>query len=185
MPSPRSPAIPPSAVPPLRIASFTTSLGWVLAAWTPQGLCCVLLGDHPDNLLIDLCRRFPHHPVQPAHIADTGLQDAVRHCIEQPHRAYPGPLQPAGTPFQQQVWQVLRQIPAGSSISYRELAERLGRPTAARAVAAACAANPLAVLVPCHRVLDRRGGLAGYRWGVHRKAELLRREGHPAWLGRD
>ena len=101
--------------------------------------------------------------------------------IEAPWKAFALPVDARGTAFQQQVWQALREIPAGSIASYTDVAKRIGSPSSVRAVAQACAANPLAVIVPCHRIVRHDGGLSGYRWGVERKRELLRRES--VWSG--
>src|SRR5690606_8598662 len=108
---------------------------------------------------------------------------AIISLVEEPLRGVNLPIDVRGTVFQQRVWEALRRVPAGTTTTYSELARALTCPTAVRAVAQACAANPVAVAIPCHRVVRSDGGLAGYRWGVARKAELLRREGNSAARG--
>ena len=154
------------------------SLGWVLVAATQQGVCAILMGDDSQALIQDLRRRFPRatleeDPLQGAR--QEWVAQVVSH-LERPQGELKAPLHPHGTAFQRQVWQALTQVPAGTTISYTQLARTLGKPQSARAVAQACAANPLAVAVPCHRVLRKNGDLSGYRWGPHRKRELLARE---------
>ncbi len=154
------------------------SLGCVLVAATELGVCAIMLGDDPAALVADLKARFPK-----ARLAepDPGLADwvaAVVRFVDDPARAegLGLPLDIRGTAFQRRVWEALREIPAGKTASYAEVAARLGSPRAVRAVAGACAANTLAVAIPCHRVVAADGGLAGYRWGVERKRRLLERE---------
>lgn len=164
----------------LRYAISDCSLGRVLVACSPQGICAIALGAEDAVLEAELAGRFP----QAQRIADAaglGRQLAqVLQLVEQPGAPHDLPLDLRGTPFQQRVWQALQTIPAGGRISYTALALRLGLPHGARAVAAACAANPLAVAVPCHRVVRSDGDLAGYRWGLERKARLLAREAQSA-----
>jgi AraC family transcriptional regulator of adaptative response/methylated-DNA-[protein]-cysteine methyltransferase len=135
-----------------------------------------MLGDDDAGLVADLERRFPNaHAIA----ADAGFQEtvsAVVALVEEPSRGLDLPLDIRGTAFQRRVWQALQAIPAGETRSYSELARSVGEPKAARAVAAACAANKLAVAVPCHRVVHRDGSISGYRWGVERKRDLLARE---------
>ena len=157
-------------------AQAQCSLGQVLVAQSAKGVCAILLGDEPDALWQDLQRRFARATLVSA---DTELEQAVAQVIgliERPAGGHLLTLDIRGTAFQRRVWQALGRIPPGQTLSYRELAEAINQPGAARAVAGACAANPLAVAVPCHRVVRRDGGLSGYRWGVERKRELLRRE---------
>jgi len=153
-----------------------TSLGAVLVAGTDAGICAVLLGDDPDLLARDLQDRFPRAALGPGDERFHRWVAAVVGQIERPDAASALPLDVQGTAFQRQVWEALRSVPVGTTTTYAELARRIGRPTAVRAVAQACGANHLAVLVPCHRVVRTDGSLSGYRWGVDRKAELLRRE---------
>lgn len=164
---------------PLAAVRYTcgpSSLGLVLLAYAEQGVCALLLGEDQATLEADLSQRFPGmpHPVRDNSLYPE-LARAVQH-LEHPDRPCDLPLDLAGSAFQQRVWQALRQIPAGETASYSEIAQRLGQPNAFRAVARACAANPLAVIVPCHRVVRLDGGLSGYRWGVERKRALLERE---------
>ncbi|MAB24226.1 MAG: hypothetical protein CMK78_07730 [Pseudomonadales bacterium] len=154
------------------------SLGGLLLGACELGICSILLGDDDESLLRDLQSRFPGARLQanPERLRPDMQQ--LLAFIERPQQplSLSMPLNANGTQFQQQVWEQLQQIVNGSTISYGELASRLGRPKATRAVASACAANPLAIVVPCHRVLRSDGDISGYRWGVARKRELLRRE---------
>lgn len=159
----------------LRYAFTNSTFGRLLVACTPVGLCAVLPGDDDDGLVSDLRRRFrgwdlvfdgaavgPYlHPVQSAIDAGTGFDL---------------PIDLVGTEFSRAVWAVLQTIPPGQTLTYAQVAHRAGRPKAVRAVGQACKNNPLAVVVPCHRVLPTHGGLGGYRWGVDRKEALLSRE---------
>jgi AraC family transcriptional regulator, regulatory protein of adaptative response / methylated-DNA-[protein]-cysteine methyltransferase len=158
----------------LRYATTATDLGLVLAAVSDKGLCALTLGDDPDVLAADLARRFP----KARRIEDAaGLADALAEAKAAiAGRGGELELDERGTDLQRRVWQALRAIPAGRTVSYAEVARRIGRPAAVRAVAQACGANPLAVVTPCHRVVRSDGGLSGYRWGVERKAALLARE---------
>jgi AraC family transcriptional regulator of adaptative response/methylated-DNA-[protein]-cysteine methyltransferase len=152
------------------------SLGAVLVARAQRGLCAILIGDDPDALARDLQDRFPHAEFIGG---DAGFEEVVA-CVvgfvEAPARGLDLPLDIRGTAFQQRVWDALRAIPPGETVSYATLAERLGVPSGHRAVAGACAANALAVAIPCHRVVRTDGGLSGYRWGVERKQALIERE---------
>lgn len=160
----------------IRFALGECSLGSLLVAATERGVCCLLLGDEPEALVHDLARRFPRaRLVGDDPEFETWVGRAVA-LIEQPERAARLPLDVQGTAFQQRVWQALTRIPPGSTRSYAELAAAVGRPSAARAVARACASNPVAVAIPCHRVVRRDGDLCGYRWGIERKRALLARE---------
>jgi AraC family transcriptional regulator of adaptative response/methylated-DNA-[protein]-cysteine methyltransferase len=152
------------------------SLGSILVAKSERGVCAILIGDDPEELTRDLQRRFPH-----AHLigGDAGFEQLVAKVVgfvEAPAIGLDLPLDVRGTAFQQRVWQALRKIPAGSTASYSEIAERIGSPKSVRAVAQACGANPVAVAIPCHRVVRTDGGLSGYRWGIDRKRALLERE---------
>ncbi len=152
------------------------SLGQVLVAQSAKGVCAILLGDDRETLLQDLQRRFARATLARA---DSGFEQTLAQVIrllEHPAGGHHLPLDIAGTAFQCRVWDALKRIPPGQTLSYGELAEAINQPGAARAVASACAANPLAVAVPCHRVVRADGGLSGYRWGVERKRELLKRE---------
>lgn len=147
-------------------------LGGLLVAWTERGVCAVELGDPGEDLRTHLQVRFPGATLVES---DAVVVDQVVAAVE----GAPGdrlPLDLQGTTFQRRVWLELQRIAPGSTLSYSQLAARLGAPSAARAVAAACAANPVAVLVPCHRVLGQDGALRGYRWGLELKRALLQRE---------
>lgn len=164
-----------------RILYYTvrrSPLGQMLVAATEQGVAAVLLGDSKTELIEDLQRRYPQAWLQ---TGDTRLHrwsDTVLDMLERPTHSHALPLDVwQATDFQRKVWGALRAIPAGQTRSYSELASAIGQPQAVRAVASACAANPLAVVVPCHRVLRRDGGWGGYRWGLERKQQLLRQEG--------
>jgi AraC family transcriptional regulator of adaptative response/methylated-DNA-[protein]-cysteine methyltransferase len=152
------------------------SLGAILVAQSTRGVCAILLGDDPDALTRELQDCFPKANLIGAD-ADYEQQVAqVIGLVEAPGIGLELPLDVRGTAFQQRVWQALRDIPAGSTASYSEVARRIGSPAAVRAVAQACAANKLALAIPCHRVVRHDGGLSGYRWGVERKRALLDRE---------
>jgi len=151
-------------------------LGAVLVAAAGRGICAILLGDDRDALLADLRRRFPRAAIVPAEGAFAGEVARVVRLIEAPQAGHDLPLDIRGTAFQRRVWQALRDIPPGYTASYGEVAAAIGVPGAARAVGAACAANRLAVAVPCHRVVTGTGDLSGYAWGTARKRALLARE---------
>ena len=161
----------------IHYAAVPSSLGLLLVAVTERGVCSVSLGDDEATLVEALRREFPAAELARASDARDRLVDAVVAHVE--GRAEPGelPLDVRATAFQWQVWRALQRIPEGATRSYQGVAEELGRPTAARAVARACASNRVAVLIPCHRVVRGDGGLGGYRWGIARKAALLAREG--------
>ncbi len=160
----------------IRFALGGCSLGSILVAATGRGVCAILLGDDPETLLRELEERFANARLVGG---DEAFEDTVTRAValvETPSLGHELPLDVRGTAFQQRVWQALRDIPPGSTMSYAEVADRIGAPGAARAVARACATNPVAVAIPCHRVVRRDGGLSGYRWGVERKRALLERE---------
>lgn len=160
----------------IRFAVGECSLGSVLVAASDKGVCAIFLGDDPEALVRDLQNRFPKARLVGGDATfDRWVAETVG-LVEQPALGLALPLDIRGTAFQMRVWESLRQIPPGSTASYTEIAERIGQPKAARAVAQACAANSLAVAIPCHRVVRRDESLSGYRWGVERKAELLQRE---------
>ena len=152
------------------------SLGAILVAQSARGICAILLGDDPEALLQDLQDRFPKAQLIGADAAFEQQIAQVVGLIEAPSLGLQLPLDVRGTAFQERVWQALREIPPGSTVSYAELAARIGAPKAVRAVGSACGANPLAVAIPCHRVLRSDGALSGYRWGLERKRALLLRE---------
>lgn len=156
------------------------SLGTVLVAATARGVCAVLLGDAPEELEGDLRQRFPRAELLAGSRAFRRQLEVVVRGIREPERAVDLPLDLRGTAFQVRVWQALRAIPAGTTIGYRELGAQLGMANGARAIARACAQNPVAVVVPCHRVVRSDGALAGYRWGLARKRALLEHEAERA-----
>lgn len=153
-----------------------TSLGPILAASTARGVCAILLGDEPEALVHDLERRFPNAELVGGDADFERTVALVVGLVEHPAAGLELPLDVRGTAFQQRVWAALRDIPAGETSSYAQVAARIGAPHATRAVAGACAANSLAVAIPCHRVVRTDGSLSGYRWGVERKRVLLERE---------
>ena len=160
----------------IRYTLGSCQLGRCLVAISSRGICAVLPGDKDEALIAELEKIFPHARRE---AADERFQQQVAEIIAvlDGHRATTTlPLDIRGTAFQQQVWQALRAIPAGETRSYQQVAEAIGKPKAVRAVASACAANKLALIIPCHRVVRQSGALSGYRWGIARKAELLRRE---------
>jgi AraC family transcriptional regulator of adaptative response/methylated-DNA-[protein]-cysteine methyltransferase len=160
----------------VRFAVGDCSLGTILVAATSQGICAILLGDDAEALIRDLQDRFPRAYLVGGDAEFERTVGLVIGYVEQPSRGLDLPLDVRGTAFQQRVWQALRAIPAGERQSYAQVAARLGEPHAARAVAQACSANPLAVAIPCHRVVRTDGALSGYRWGLARKQVLLERE---------
>jgi AraC family transcriptional regulator of adaptative response/methylated-DNA-[protein]-cysteine methyltransferase len=160
----------------IRFAIGQCSLGAILVAATARGVCAILLGDDPDALAHDLERRFPRARLVGADAEFEQLIAQVVGLVEQPGVGAELPLDIRGTAFQQRVWKALRRIPAGKTASYAEIARRIRAPRSVRAVAQACAANALAVAIPCHRVVRTDGDLSGYRWGIERKRALLDRE---------
>ena len=160
----------------IRFAIGECSLGLILVASSQTGICAISLGDEAAQLTNALHHRFPQ--AQPIN-GDPDFERLIAKVIsfiEAPASKTDLPLDVRGTDFQQRVWQTLQTIPAGSTASYTDIANRIGSPQAVQAVAGACAANRLAVVIPCHRVIRTDGSLSGYRWGVKRKEELLRRE---------
>lgn len=162
----------------IRFAVGECSLGSILVAQSDRGICAIALGDDPDALVNDLQDRFPNAEMIGGDATFERLVARVVGFIEAPDIGLDLPLDVRGTAFQQRVWQALREIPAGATASYADIALRIGAPQAVRAVAGACAANTLAVAIPCHRVVKKDGALSGYRWGVERKRALLAREAH-------
>jgi AraC family transcriptional regulator of adaptative response/methylated-DNA-[protein]-cysteine methyltransferase len=160
----------------VRFAVGQCSLGAILVAATAKGVCAIELGDDPEALVRALQDRFPKARLVGGDETFERLVAKVVGFVEAPARGLALPLDIRGTAFQQRVWTAIRDIPAGSTASYRELAKRIGEPKAVRAVAQACAANGIAVAIPCHRVVRTDGSTSGYRWGVARKRALLARE---------
>ena len=161
----------------IRYALGDSSLGRVLVAETDRGLCTILFGEDDDVLVTDLHARFAHAECISDDAALATHLASVIALVDDPAHARDLPLDIRGTAFQQKVWAELRRIPLGQTATYADIATRIGAPNASRAVAGACAANPLAVAIPCHRVVRADGALSGYRWGVQRKKKLLQREG--------
>jgi AraC family transcriptional regulator of adaptative response/methylated-DNA-[protein]-cysteine methyltransferase len=163
----------------IKFAVGQTSLGAILVASSKKGVAAILLGDDPDELVRNLQDRFPKARLIGA---DRDYEDLVARVVgfvEVPSIGLDLPLDVRGTAFQQRVWQALQEVPVGETVSYAEVARRIGSPKAVRAVAGACAANKLAVAIPCHRVVRNDGALSGYAWGVERKRALLDRETAP------
>jgi len=161
----------------IRFAVGQCSLGAILVASSARGVAAILMGDDPDALTRDLQDRFPKARLLGGDAAYEQLVARVVGFVEAPRTGLDLPLDVRGTVFQQRVWQALREIPVGSTATYSDIAARIGTPAAVRAVAGACAANALAVAIPCHRVVRNDGALSGYRWGVPRKRRLLEMEG--------
>jgi AraC family transcriptional regulator of adaptative response/methylated-DNA-[protein]-cysteine methyltransferase len=157
----------------IRFAIGETTLGAILVASSGRGIAAILLGDDPDALARDLQDRFPNATLIGADANYETIVATVIGFVETPQTGLDLPLDVRGTAFQQRVWQALRNIPLGQTLSYTDIAERIGAPGAVRAVAGACAANKLAIAIPCHRVVRNDGALSGYAWGVERKRKLL------------
>jgi AraC family transcriptional regulator of adaptative response/methylated-DNA-[protein]-cysteine methyltransferase len=160
----------------IRFAIGECSLGAILVAASERGVCAILVGDDPDTLMRDFQDRFPRARVASGDAEFEQRAAKVVSFVESPALGLELPLDIQGTAFQQRVWKALREIPAGKTVSYAEIARRIGAPKAVRAVARACAANTLAVAIPCHRVVRNDGAMSGYRWGIERKRALLERE---------
>ena len=160
----------------IRFAVGECSLGSILVAASERGVCAISIGDEPDALVRDLQDRFPRAKLIGGDEPFEQLVAKVVGFVEAPGVGLDLPLDVRGTAFHQRVWQALAEIPVGETASYAEIAKRIGAPKAVRAVAQACAANALAVAIPCHRVVRNDGALSGYRWGVERKRALLDRE---------
>jgi len=161
----------------IRFAVVRTDLGWVLVAGAERGICAIDLGDSREALTDAFKARFDRAEHREGDPEFVRWLRRVTESIVSPRRGLDLPLDIRGTAFQRRVWQELRRIPAGRTASYGEVARRIGKPGSARAVARACASNPLALAVPCHRVVRSDGNPGGYRWGVERKRALLEREG--------
>ncbi len=152
------------------------SLGAILVARSKKGICAILLGDDPAALARDIRRLFPKAKLIGGDTEFEALVAQVVGFVDAPQQGFDLPLDIRGTAFQQRIWQALRKIPAGETASYAEIARRIGKPKAARAVARACAENLIAVAIPCHRVVRNDGTISGYRWGAARKRALLAKE---------
>ena len=160
----------------IRFAVGECSLGSILVAQSERGICAIFLGDDPDALVRELQDQFPNANLIGGDAGFEQLVAKVVGFVEAPERGLDLPLDVRGTAFQQRVWQSLGKIPAGSTASYTDVAKLIGSPRSVRAVAQACGANKLAVVIPCHRVVRNDGALSGYRWGVERKRTLLKKE---------
>jgi AraC family transcriptional regulator of adaptative response/methylated-DNA-[protein]-cysteine methyltransferase len=160
----------------IRFAVGRCSLGDIVVANSQRGVCAILLGDDPEQLVRDLQDQFPNAALIGSDPAFEELVARVVAFVEAPSLGLDLPLDIRGTAFQERVWRALRATRPGDTVSYAEIAKRIGRPSAVRAVAQACAKNHIAVAIPCHRVVRSDGGLSGYRWGIERKRELLERE---------
>lgn len=160
----------------IHVAIADCSLGKVLVGKTQKGVCMISMSNDPEELVEDLQKRFPNATLRRNEAGFEDLVAKVVTFIEEPERGLDLPLDIRGTAFQQRVWQALREIPIGSTMSYSEIAEKIGAPNAVRAVGTACGANHLSLAIPCHRALRSDGTISGYRWGVERKRILLDRE---------
>jgi AraC family transcriptional regulator of adaptative response/methylated-DNA-[protein]-cysteine methyltransferase len=160
----------------IRYAMGESTLGLVLVAATAAGICAIALGDEQEALLGELRGRFPKAELIEGDTQFGHSLEQVLHFVDAPAANLDLPLDVQGTVFQHRVWEALREVPPGRTVSYSELARRVGAERAVRAVAHACASNPVAIAIPCHRAVRSDGGLAGYRWGIERKRDLLARE---------
>lgn len=149
---------------------FTSNIGFIGVAKSARGICAIMMDDNPAYLITALQNRFGKDQL---HKGDTGIAAHLTGLIQHPTRSFPAPLDIQGTVFQKQVWAALCTIPSGSTATYSQIAQILGMPKAVRAVAGACAANKLALIIPCHRIIKQNGDLSGYRWGIERKHKLL------------
>lgn len=176
LPAPKPPATTSRDI---TYAMAMADLGRVLVARTAAGVCAILFSDSAEDLAADLAARFAATRLKADNAALRSELAKVLGFVGAPSDRLDFAIDMRGTPFQCRVWAALRAIPAGTTISYAELARRIGEPGSARAVAGACAANPIALAVPCHRVVRSDGGLAGYRWGIERKRALPGKEAQP------
>ncbi len=160
----------------IEFATTETAFAAILMARSEQGVCFVLLGDTAAELYADLQQRQPKAQLLENHQALAPYLKKVTDFLDSPLSPLDFPLDIQGSDFQKSVWAVLQTIPVGQTLSYSDVAERLHKPKAVRAVANACAANPLALVIPCHRILRADGGISGYRWGIERKRALLAKE---------
>jgi AraC family transcriptional regulator, regulatory protein of adaptative response / methylated-DNA-[protein]-cysteine methyltransferase len=161
----------------MKYALERCSLGMIAVATSSKGVCAILLADESTTLVQDLKKRFPETHLVEARGSLAPVVAKVIKFAESPNGSLDVPLDIRGTQFQQRVWLALQKIPAGATVSYTDIADEIGAPKSVRAVARACGSNPIAIAIPCHRVVRSDGGLSGYRWGVERKRALLAREG--------
>ncbi len=169
----------------IHFAVGETTLGAILVARSEKGVCAISLGDDPARLVRDLQDRFPQAVLFGGDAAFELVVAKIVGYVENPTMGLDLPLDIRGTSFQRRVWEALRLIPVGKTVCYSDVAQLLGAPSAVRAIAGACAANVLAVAIPCHRVIKSDGSISGYRWGIERKRELLRRETAATRISRD
>jgi AraC family transcriptional regulator, regulatory protein of adaptative response / methylated-DNA-[protein]-cysteine methyltransferase len=167
----------------IRTGVKQSALGLMLVAATDKGICTIEFGDDKNELIDRLTKRFPKAVLLPQDEQLTTWLHRLTDHLHVPDQSLTLPLDIRGTAFQQQVWNALQEIPLGKTVSYLQVAQRIGKPKAVRAVATACASNVLAVAVPCHRVVRGNGELSGYRWGVERKQTLLTNEAKQAKAG--
>jgi len=160
----------------IRYSLTSCHLGWVAVAATSRGLCMIELGDEREQLQREVLKRFPKAVLEGEDISFSNWVAQVVTLIAAPQSSCDLPFDVQGTVFQRKVWEALKSIPVGATATYTEIAEAIGQPQASRAVARACATNPLAVAIPCHRVVRKDGSLSGYRWGLERKRQLLEDE---------
>lgn len=161
----------------IHFAIGISPIGHVLTAQSADGICAVYLGKRPAQLIASLQKQFPHAScINDSHAVKSTLAEVIE-LIHQPQKTHQFALDLRGSDFQKQVWQALREIPVGSTASYSDIADKLHNSGAVRAVGSACAANNIAVIIPCHRVIRKDGLLSGYRWGLESKRALLQREG--------
>ena len=163
----------------IRYRIETCALGLIAIAATERGICAILFGEDAETLETDLAARFPEADLRIDDGKFDDLAASVKRFLDRPDGRPDFPVDPRGTAFQERVWRALCEIEPGSTASYKDVAVRIGAPGAVRAVARACAANPIAVAIPCHRVVRSDGSLSGYRWGAERKRALLTREAKP------
>ena len=162
----------------IRYALAECFLGWTLVAATDRGICAVMFGDDPSELPGMLLKRFTKADLRESSPDETEILKRAIAEIDTPPETFSIPLDIIGTAFQKRVWKALMEVPPGETAGYGDIAERIGRPKAVRAVASACGANRIALFIPCHRIIRRDGGLGGYRWGLERKRIILERERH-------
>jgi AraC family transcriptional regulator of adaptative response/methylated-DNA-[protein]-cysteine methyltransferase len=158
------------------IQECALNLGLALLATSPNGICAIFFGDDAEVLTNDLQNRFPQMQFTKTNHTLTPIIKKLNDLIQTSVSKFDLPLDLKGTPFQQRVWKALTKIPAGKTATYTDIAQQIDTSTAVRAVANACGANPLAIIIPCHRVIRSDGNLSGYRWGIERKRILLNRE---------
>lgn len=165
-----------SSVATIRFGIAATTLGPIVIARSPKGVCAILFGDNRQTLTRDLRQRFPRADLAEDAAALESMLARITRLVDSPGAGFDLPLDLGGTAFQQRVWRALKRIPPGATASYAEVARDIDAPRSVRAVAQACGANVLALAIPCHRVVRSDGALSGYRWGVDRKRALLDRE---------